>query len=242
MSNQEIRGLGCTSSCNGLGDLGDLVASADDLLALTILVELDIFVLSLSALPDLDFASAADNAYSHCGEKVMSSVRVHVDTSVEHLSSVFADAGGNHGTTSRMLLNESGNVVDNACYGDEASAVLGLILEVVPFHDRQGLERNTPVQLRALLIELLLHLLNTPLFDFVLLELLKVVCKTELLPHPDRPLGGVVLPEINGIAVIAWKFMVEVVVALTEGNKSCEYMVAWRVSVVERLVTQPVCK
>ena len=129
----DSRSPGCS---DGLCDLGDLVAGADDLLTLTVFVELHVLVLPLCSLPDLDFAAAADDADAHCGEEVVRGVGVHVDASVEHGGGVFADAAADHGFPAWVFFDELGDVVDDSRDGDETAAVLGLVLEVVPFHDR----------------------------------------------------------------------------------------------------------
>lgn len=73
-----------------------------------------------------------------------------------------------------MILNELTNVMDYSRDCDETATILNLILEIVPFHHGQGFYRNAPVELPALLIELLLLLLDTPFLDFVLLRLASV--------------------------------------------------------------------
>ena len=120
---------------DGLCDLGHLVAGADDLLTLTVLVELHVLVLPLCSLPDLDFAATADDTDSHGGEEVVGGVGVHVDSTVEHGGGIFADAAVDHGLASRMLLDEVCDVVNHTGNGDETAAILCLVLEVVPFHD-----------------------------------------------------------------------------------------------------------
>lgn len=132
---------------DGFRNLGDLVAGADDLLALAVFGELHVFILPLGALPDLDFAAAANDADAHGAEEVVGGVGVHVDTAVEHGGGVLADAAADHGASSRVLFDEGADVVDNARDGDEATSVLGLVLEVVPLHDREGVETDTPVEL-----------------------------------------------------------------------------------------------
>lgn len=59
----------------------------------------------------------------------MRGVGVVVDTAVEHRGGVLADARGDEGATSRVLLDEVGDVVDNARDGDQGTAILGLLLE-----------------------------------------------------------------------------------------------------------------
>jgi len=138
-----------------------------------------------------------------------------------------------------MFLNESGNIVNNTGNSDEATSVLGLLLVLVPVDDWELLERDTPVEGASLLVELLLELLETALLDLVLLELLQIVGEANLLPDEDAPLGQVVLPPFNGVAVVGREFVVEVVVTLTKSNKSSDGVVTRRVSVVEWLVSEP---
>lgn len=85
-----------------------------------------------------------------------------------------------------------------------------------------------------------MELLQAALLDLVLLELLQVVREAELLPRPDHPLCGVVLVPLDGVTVIRGELVVEVVVTLSERDKSRDDMIARRVSVVEGLVTEPV--
>ena len=89
-----------------LRNLGYLVASADDFLALAILVELDILVFPLCALPNLDFTTASDNTYSHGREKVVGSIGVHVDSAVEHGGGILANPRVDHGSSSGVILDE----------------------------------------------------------------------------------------------------------------------------------------
>ena len=207
---------GSASSSDGLCNLGDLAAGADDFLTLSIFGILNIFVLALSTLPDLDFAAAANDTDAHGAEQIVGGVAMHVDATIEHGGGIFADAGADHGLSSWMILDEGRHIVYNASNVNEGTTVLRLILEVFVFHDWKSIQRNTPIEPGALHIELLLLLLDTTFFDLVGTELLQVIGKTELLPNPDRPLGGVVLPPIQGVAVVGWEFMVEIVVALAE--------------------------
>ena len=99
-------GLGSPRCGDRLGNLGYLVASADNLLALAILVELDIFVFPLCAFPDFNFTTASDNTYSHGRKEVVGSVGVHVDSTVEHGGSILTNARIDHGFASRVILDE----------------------------------------------------------------------------------------------------------------------------------------
>ncbi len=165
---------------------------------------------------------------------------MHVNPTIEHGGGIFANTGVDHSLSSWMVLDELSDIVDNTCDGDKTTSVLGLVLEVIPFHDWERFERNTPVKLRTLLIEFLLQLLNTALLDFVALELFQVERKAKLLPHPDRPFRRVVLPKFDGVTVVGGELMMEVVVALTESDESGDHMVTRRVAVVEWLITEPV--
>ncbi len=177
--------LGGASGGRRLLNLRDLVTSTDDPLSLIVLHILHILVLPLSALPDLNLASSADNADSHGREQVVRGVGVHVNTTIEHGGSILANAGANHGFASRVMLDEFGDVVNNPGDGNQTAAVLGLVDKVVPFHNWERIERDTPVEFGALLVEFLLHLLDTALFDLVLFELFEIIRETKLLPHPD---------------------------------------------------------
>ena len=125
-----------------------------------------------------------------------------VDTTVENGGCVLSNTGRDESLSTRVVLDEVGNIVDNTSNSDESAAILGFGLVIIPVDDRQLLERNTPVESLSLLVELLLQLLETALLNLVLLKLLQVVGESELLPDPDSPLGGVVLMPFNSIAVV----------------------------------------
>jgi hypothetical protein len=84
--------------------------------------------------------------------------------------------------------------------------------------------------------------LDTALLDLVGTELLEVGGETELAPQPDGPLGRVVLVPLDSVAVVGGELVMEVVVALTESDKSSDDVVPGAVAVVERLVAEPVGK
>ena len=163
-----------------------------------------------------------------------------VDAAVEDGRRVLADARVDQRLAARVVLDEVADVVDDARDGDERAPVLGLGHIVVPADDGQLLERGTPVEGGALLVDLLLQLLQAALLDLVGLELLQVVGEAELLPDPDGPLGGVVLVPVDGIAVVGGELVVKVVVALAERREGGDVMITGRVAVVEWLVTEPV--
>ena len=225
---------------NRLSNLGDLVAGTDD--RVTELVLGSEAVLLLRALPDLNLTATTDDTDAHGREKVVGSVGVEVDTTIEHGSGILADTALDESLTTGVLVDEVGDIVDNTGDSDETAAVLGLLNVVVPLDDGQLLKRNTPVKLLALLVDLLLQLLNAALLDLVGAELLQVGGKTKLGPQPDGPLGGVILVPLNSVAVIGGELVVEVVVTLAEGDESSDDVVTGRVAVVEGLVAEPVGK
>lgn len=161
-----------------------------------------------------------------------------VDATVEHGGCVLANAGVDHGFATGVILDEVGNVVDNTSNSDEAAAVLGLLDIFVPFHDWELLERNTPVEFGTALVDLLLQLLDTSLFDLVGAELFQVVCQTELLPSPDHPFGWVILMPFDRVTIIGGELVVEVVVTFTHRDQSSEDVVTRRVAVIEGLISQ----
>jgi hypothetical protein len=77
------------------------------------------------------------------------------------------------------------------------------------------------------LVELLLQLLEATLFDLVGLELLEIISETELLVDPDEPLGWVILVPLDGISVIGWELVVEVVVTFSESDESSDNVITW---------------
>ena len=165
-----------------------------------------------------------------------------VDTTVEHSGGVLANTGSDEGLSTWVVLDEVTNIVDNTGNGNKSATVLSLGLVVVPRDDWELLKWNTPIKSGALLVELLLELLKTPLLNLVGLELLQIVGKAKLLPDPDGPLSWIVLIPGDGVAVIRWELVVEVVVSLTKSGDGSDEVISWRVAVIEWLITQPVSK
>ena len=237
----------CRRSCSSsagrrVEDFGHLRAGTVDTVAVLVLDDHRILVLLVRALPDLDFHAAADDTHSHGGEEVVRSVAVVVDAAVEHGGSILADSRADHSLATWMIADEVRDIVHDACDGDEAAAVGGLVDVVVPFHDGELVERDAPVEFAALLVEFLLLLLHATLLDLVGLELLKVVGEADLLAEPDGPLGGVILVPLDGVAVVGRKLVMEVVVAFAESDEGSDDVVAGAVAVVEGLVAQPMCQ
>lgn len=169
----------------------------------------------------------------------MGSVGVEVDTTVEHGSGILSDAALDQGLATGVLSDEVGDIVDNTGNSDKTATVLGLLNVVVPLDNRELVKGNTPVELGALLVDLLLQLLDATLLDLVGTELLEVGGETELAPEPDGPLGRVILVPLDGVAVVGGELVVEVVVTLSESDESGNDVISGAVTVVERLVTEP---
>ena len=170
----------------------------------------------------------------------MGRVGVVIDTSVKDSSGILSDARSDESLSTRMILDEVCYIVDNTSDGDESATVLGFGLICIPVDDGELLEGNAPVESLSLLVELLLKLLETALLNFVLLELLKIVGESELLPHPDGPLGWVILMPFDGVAIVRGELVVEVVVTFSESDESGNDVVTRRVAVVKGLITKPV--
>lgn len=165
-----------------------------------------------------------------------------VHTTIEDSGGVLADGGGDERLAAGVVLDEVCDVVDDAGHCDQGLAVLGLGHEVVPSDDGELLKGNAPVKLGTLGIELLLLLLETTLLDLVGAEGVQVVGLSDEAHEVDEHLGRVVLPPLDGVAVITWELVVEVVVSLAEGDESSDDVVTRAVAVVERLITEPMCQ
>ena len=132
-------------------------------------------------------------------------------------------------------MNDSSN-------SNETTAIADLLDIVIPLDDWELIEGNSPVQIGALLVKLLLELLDAALLDLVGAELLQVVGETELAPDPDAPLSGVILMPLDSIAVVGWEFVVEVVVSLAESDQSSHDVIPGAIAVIEGLLTKPMGK
>ncbi|MCQ8115655.1 hypothetical protein NP565_24095, partial [Vibrio parahaemolyticus] len=70
-------------------------------------------------------------------------------------------------------------------------------------------------------------------------ELLEVTGETEELPRADGPLGRVVLPPLNSVAVVGGELVMKVMVTLAKSDERGDDVIARRVAVVKRLVAEP---
>lgn len=218
------------------------MACPDDWVSRFVLHVLHVFVLPLSALPNLDLATTTDDTNPHRGEQVVSRVRMEVNTAIEHGGSILAEATPDERLASRVLVDEVGHVMDDASNSNETTAIVDLLNIIVPLNDGKLVKRNPPVELGTLLVEFLLELLDAALLNLVGAELLEVIGKAELAPGPNAPLGWVVLVPLDGVAVVGRKLVVEIVVSLAESNESGDDVIPWAVAVIEGLVTEPVGK
>lgn len=223
-------------------DLGNLVACSNDGVTSLVLDDLGVLAFPLGALPDLHLATTADDTNPHGREQVVCGVGVEIYTTVEHSGSILAEAALDESLASRVLLDEVGHIVDDTSNSDEAASVLDLLDVIVPLDNGELIERRTPVELSALLVELLLELLDTALLDFVGAELLEIIGKAELAPEPDAPLGRVILEPLDSVTVVRGELVVEVVVSLSESDEGSNDVVPGAVAVIEGLLSEPVGK
>lgn len=123
-----------------------------------------------------------------------------------------------------MFLDEVCNVVNNARYRNKTTTVLALIKVVVPFHDRQTVQWDTPVKSTAFYVQALLCLLQAALLNFIGAEFFQVMSESNLLAGPNEPLGRVILMPLDSISVVAGKLVVKIVVALAKCYECGEYI------------------
>ena len=132
----------------------------------------------------------------------MCGIGVVVDATVEDCRGVLAKTALDHSLATRVFIDEVSDIVNDAGNCDETTAVADLVNIVIPLNNWQLLKWYTPVELGALLVELLLLLLDTALLDFVGAELLQIVGQTQLAPEGNRPLGGIILVPFDSVAVV----------------------------------------
>ena len=78
------------------------------------------------------------------------------------------------------------------------------------------------------------------LFDLVLREHLEMRGEAEGLHRPYEPFRRIVLVPLDGVAVVSWELVVEVVIPFADGDKRSDHMVLGSVFVVERSLAEPV--
>ena len=80
------------------------------------------------------------------------------------------------------------------------------------------------------------------LLDLVVRERLELRREANELASLDEPLGRVVLEPLDRVAVVRGELVVEVVVALADGDQCGDEVIARGVLVVERRLSEPVGK
>ena len=75
--------------------------------------------------------------------------------------------------------------------------------------------------------------------DLVLRENFEVASQSKLGTNPNEPLRGVILVPLDGIPIVHGELMMEVVVALTDGDECSDEVIPGSVFVVERCLTEP---
>ena len=68
---------------------------------------------------------------------------------------------------------------------------------------------------------------------------LQLVGQADLFHSPDEPFGGIVLMPFDGVPVVHGELVVEIVITLSNGDKSSDHMITGGVLVVERSFTEP---
>lgn len=191
----------------------------------------------------LDLTTVLDHGNTHQREQVAGSVRVVVHATVEGCGHILADTHLDVLLTTRVLSHEIGDVVDNTLEQDPLLVVvLAGMLEILKAQNGKVGDGGTPLELGLLLKDTLLDHVKLTLADLVLGEGLQVRGKAKEGAGGDQPLGRVVLVKADGVAVVLRELMVEVVVALSHGDKGGDEVVAGGVAVIERTLTEPVGK
>lgn len=97
-----------------------------------------------------------------------------------------------------------------------------------------------PIETHRLLVEPLEFHCELTFFDFVLREDLEVRSKADKLHGCDKPLGGIILIPLDGIAIVHGELVMEVMVTLSEGDKRGENVIARSMLIVEGSLTKVV--
>ena len=153
-----------------------------------------------------------------------------------------------------MLVEERGNIVDEAGNEDEW-ALLRLLLDCntvsalktawlrcgdrrtrLPRDDGEVARFLWPLDRVLLSTKTLERLREHALLDLVLGEDLEVARKTKPGADPDEPLRRVVLVPLDRVAVVHGELVVEIVVALADGDERGDEVVARRVRVAQESV------
>jgi hypothetical protein len=113
-------------------------------------------------------------------------------------------------------------------------------LTAIPRDDGQIIRRSGPLHFISLFLEFLELHCQLTLADFVIREGLEMRSKADPKHGSDEPFGWVILVPFDGVTVVHWELMMEVMVSLADGNESGENVIARGVLVIERGFTEPV--
>lgn len=107
----------------------------------------------------------------------MRSIGMLIYTTVEDTGSILPNSRRNQRLTTRVIFDKRCYVVNDTADNNKrlVAAPLGFRNKLIPIDNWQLIQRDSPIELCALLINLLLQLLKEALFDFILTELLQVV-------------------------------------------------------------------
>ena len=97
-----------------------------------------------------------------------------------------------------------------------------------------------PIETHRLFVELLELHCELTFLDFVLREDLEVRSKADELHGCDEPLGGIILIPLDGIAIVHWELVMEVMVTLSKGDKRGENVITRSMLIVKGSFTEPV--
>lgn len=141
-----------------------------------------------------------------------------------------------------MVFDEVIDIVNDISDGNESFVVFRLVDKVILVDNGELFERGILIEGSMFLVEFFLELLNMVFFDFVGVELFEVVGEVNLFLESDSLFGGIVLLLFNGVVVVGWEFVVEVVVIFIESDEGSDEVVMRRVVVIEGLVIKLVGK
>jgi len=85
------------------------------------------------------------------------------------------------------------------------------------------------------------HHRELALLDLIVRECLELCRETNKLAQTNEPLCGIILEPADCVAIVAWEFVVEIMVTLTERKEGGDHVVARSVLVVEGCLAKPVC-
>jgi len=172
------------------------------------------------------------------GKKVVSSIGMIINTTEKCCGCILADHLGNKVSASRMLIHEVGNIVNEPSNQNERSFGR-LLLVAIPRNNGELIAVRGPKETFLGLSEAFQLHRELTFANFVIRENLQLLGQADLLHSPDEPFGRIILVPFDGIPVVHRKLVVEIVIALSNGDKSSDHMIAGCVLVIERSFTEP---